>query len=167
MQTSDPQYGTTATNTMPKRDSALKIGLIMGLVAFLTYLVFDFIFDAVGAPGFGDIFSIGSFITIMMIAGAIAGRRFASPALTGLVAGLVAGILGPIAGAIRGVPSTDLSALQRQAGLSQDETQAVVGAAIVVAILLSALFGLAFGALFGWLGGKLFGKGRDATTYRT
>jgi hypothetical protein len=153
---------------MPKRDSALRIGLIMGLVLAVTGLILTFLWQAINAEGFGGIFNIGASITILMMAGAFAARRFASPALTGLVTGVTSAIIGTPLNAILGLSNTNaLSQLQQQTGTTQGEAQAVLGAALVIGTIIAAILGALFGALFGWLGGKLFGQGRDATTYRT
>ena len=156
MQTPGDPYGTTGTPAsaaMPKRDSAAKIGGIFGVILFLTSLIIGFIFRELGAVGAGGITNFFAQITILMIAGAIAARRFASGALSGLTASLVSSVLGILAG-LAGLRAA-ANVLQGQTNVSAEAAATVLGVAAILALTLAALLG------------KLFGMGRDATTYRT
>ncbi len=163
MQTSDPQYSTTTGTATPRRDSALRIGVIFGVILFITTFLISTIFTVLDLPGVGSITNLFAQIIILMIAGAIAARRFTSSALSGLIAALVSTVLGLIAAAV-GLGNTNaLGALQQQTGATEGQVAAVLGTAAILALIFSALLG----ALFGWLGGKLFGRDRADSTHRT
>lgn len=145
MQTPAPQYGTTPDRTVPKRDSALRIGVIFGIILFVTTLIISLLFQAINLPGVGGITNLFAQIIILMIAA------------------LVSSILGLIATAV-GLGNTNaLGALQQQTGATEGQVAAVLGVAAILGLIFSALLG----AFFGWLGGKLFGSGRADSTYRT
>ncbi len=163
MQTPAPQYGTTPDRTMPKRDSALRIGIIFGIILFVTSIIIGLLFREIGLPVVGGITNLFAQIIILMIAGSTAARRFASGALSGLIAAAVSSILGLIAAAVGLGDTNALGALQQQTGATEGQAAAVLGVAAIIGLIFSALLG----AFFGWLGGKLFGSGRADLTYRT
>ncbi len=163
MQTSDPQYSTTTGTATPRRDRALRIGVIFGVILFITSLLISAIFRALDLPQVGGITNFFAQIIILMIAGAIAARRFTSSALSGLVTALVSTVLGLIAAAL-GLSNTNLlNSAQQQTGATEGQVAAVLGTAAILLLIVSALLG----ALFGWLGGKLFGRDRADSTHRT
>lgn len=151
-------------NTMPKRDSALKIGLIFGVLIFITTLILGFLLSQI-STGLAGIFNLGTLVTMLMITGAIAARRFASAALSGLVAAVTNTILQVIAGLIGLTAGVATGGMPGLPDLSGDQA-AIAITAVVIGLILGLAFAAAIGALFGWLGGLLFGKGRADSTYR-
>ena len=157
------QYGTGAGTTRV-RESPFKIGAIFGVVIAVVLVVLAFVWEAMEARQFGNTFNLISWAVMLGITGAMAARRLANSAVAGAIAGALSGFLYPIVGGLLGASTTDIGALGRQSGVTEDQARAAFGAVVIVAALILAVIWAALGALFGWLGGRT--ARRDATTVR-
>lgn len=170
-------YGGVQPEATPNRDSALRIGLIFGVILALVGLLVSLIAQATGFADFWSIFNFGALVAITMTAGAFARRRFASGALAGLVTALTSTLIN-LALSLLNVTRSGFDLNQIAAQVQQtfgargqqitaEQARNIVTTAGIITALVALLILALLGALFGWLGGRLFGRGRDATTYRT
>ena len=146
------------------RRSALPVGLLFGVLALLSFVGALFV-EATVEPGVGGIASLVSLAVVLLVAGAMGSRRFASGALSGLLSALVCGVL------LLGLAALGIGALADAAGgletllgnvdLSPDQIASsfLTTAAIILGVLALA------GLLLGWLGAKLFGRRKRRATF--
>lgn len=159
-QPAQPRY--TAPREV-RTGSSIPVGLIFGILLALLYVGIQTFAPALGA-GVVRLATLLGTALLLLLAGAVASRRYASGASAGALAGLVYVLI------LTGLAALLYSSFrpQLEAVLGQTLPAAPVAEGLstiafgVVTLLL--FFGL-MGALLGWLGGRVFGRKQTRRTF--